>query len=341
MRPSSLLALATIATATLASQAHAHINMVGDIKARTDQGGLDEQQKNVPCDGARGDGPVYTFQPGTIITLALDEVVQHPGYYRVAFDKDGDDFKDPQSIKPVERLLRLCPMDGDAGVDQCGEPDFCNTPEVLYDNLNPHLAVGIIAGARTSWNIKLPDVECDNCTLQVIQVMMDDGAHGPYCALDDKVCRAKDNSAPDVYHRCIDLKLQKGAKDSAGTATAVSLPTDNKYIDCQANGGGAGADAGGGPDATADAGTTTSEPNDKADAGTGSSSGGATKDAGTKKDASTSTKSDAGKASDDSDTPTAKSDEGCALASSHAGGAAWTLLALGLLLARRRRFRTA
>ncbi|HEY6882052.1 MAG TPA: hypothetical protein VI299_28680, partial [Polyangiales bacterium] len=93
MRTNSLLTLSTVlAGSVLATTAHAHINVVGDILAR---GG---DQKLFPCDGDRSRGPVYTFEPGSTIKLQVSENIPHPGYFRIAFDKDGqDDFMDPRS----------------------------------------------------------------------------------------------------------------------------------------------------------------------------------------------------------------------------------------------------
>ncbi|HEY6880715.1 MAG TPA: MYXO-CTERM sorting domain-containing protein, partial [Polyangiales bacterium] len=257
----------------------------------------------------------------------------------------------PRSIKPVE-AGRACPYDKD---DQCGESDYCNNETVLWDNLNPHSQLAGIAASYT-WTVKLPNVECDNCTLQVIQVM-EDTVHGAYCPID--TCSAHEASLEDIYHRCINLKLVKGAKNSAGTTTG---PVNN----------GAGAmecaksvvppfeppvtstDAG--PMSTVDAGVDNDEGDasvskpDEDDGATGSKIDAGKSDTG-KKDAGKSDsgkkdagKKDAGSKSDDveeEEPQAAASDDGCALASSNAEGAAWSLLALGLVLARRRRRRAA
>src|SRR5687768_14244914 len=71
----------------------------------------DGEQKDAPCgrkDGKRGTN-VYGYRPGETITITLTEFVTHPGYFRIAFDDDGDDaFVDPQSIKPIDPE-RQCP----------------------------------------------------------------------------------------------------------------------------------------------------------------------------------------------------------------------------------------
>jgi MYXO-CTERM domain-containing protein len=216
-------------------------------------------QKMSPCDGKRGDGMVYTFAPGATITLAVNEDIPHPSYFRVSFDDDGEDFVEPLSIDPIDKT-RACPFDPD---DQCGKADYCTQAgvakgaRVLWDNLDPHLAADAKGG---SWNVKLPDVECDNCTIQVLQIM-EDTVHGAYCP--QGTCAASANSLEDIYHRCVDIKLVKGAPSGPGATTDA---IKNMGVDCATAGGEAAAGAGGASGAAATSGS----------AGTGSSgSGGA------------------------------------------------------------------
>lgn len=208
------------------SVAQAHIGMEGVLKSRTTGvlPGYDNEQKMSPCDGARSAGPVYTFQPGTTITLSVNEAVPHPSYFRIAFDNDGEDgFKEPASIKPIDPM-RKCPFNAD---DQCGASDFCNVYDpngarVLWDNLDPHMG----GGGKYTWNVKLPDIECENCTIQIIQVM-EDTVHGAYCPQGS--CAKSGDSLEDIYHRCINIKLKRGATNSPGTTTAA---INNKGMEC-------------------------------------------------------------------------------------------------------------
>jgi MYXO-CTERM domain-containing protein len=217
--------------------ARAHISMVGTLQSR----GGDE--KEVPCDGAQSSGPVYTFEPGATIKLELQESIPHPSYFRIAFDHDGqDNFVEPKSIDPKDvDPSRPCPYNAD---DQCGpgKSDYCNVksttggPAVLWDNLDPHSA-SESQGSYT-WTIALPNVECETCTLQVIQVM-EDTVHGAYCpagscatectSIIPGVSLCSDGSAQDVYHRCINIKLKRGAGNTPGTS-AGSAPT--KGLNC-------------------------------------------------------------------------------------------------------------
>ncbi|HXU69798.1 MAG TPA: SCE4755 family polysaccharide monooxygenase-like protein [Polyangia bacterium] len=204
MRIKPLLTSLACAAALLAARpAAAHISL--------EQGGThlsrygDSYLKEGPCGkagGTRGTN-IYTYAPGATITISLVETIPHPSYFRWAFQQSGDDeFKEPASIKPIDPN-RPCPIDSG---DHCGASDYYNTPNVLpgMDDLNPHLANGV---QKYTWQLTLPNVECDNCTLQVIQVMEDNLAHGDYDPTPGV-------GIEDIYHQCIDLVLKNGAPSS-------------------------------------------------------------------------------------------------------------------------------
>jgi hypothetical protein len=200
--------LGTIAGVLLSSSvasAHLSLEQAGTHKSRYGDG--NDDIKDGPCgheNGTRGTN-VYTYKPGETITISVREYVVHPGYFRIAFDDDGDDdFMEPRSIKPVNDH-RTCK----GGIDKCGESDFYNNDTVLMDNLDPHVTKAFIDPAVDyTWEVQLPDVECDNCTLQIIQVMEDDDLHGPYSP---KGASPEILYIEDIYHTCIDLVLKADA----------------------------------------------------------------------------------------------------------------------------------
>ena len=151
--------------------------------------------KHGPCgkkDGQRSEN-VFTYKAGETIYIKIREFIPHPGYFRIAFDENGDDdFINPQSINPINRKCMKTPE------DRCGKDDFYNNHTVLLDNLNPHKR----GFPKTyEWEVTLPDVTCDNCTLQIIQVMTDGAPiHAPYDPAMD---------SDDLYYQCIDLKLER------------------------------------------------------------------------------------------------------------------------------------
>jgi hypothetical protein len=174
------------------ASAHFDLDSAGTHKSRYGK----KEIKKGPCgrtNGLRGTN-VYTYEPGQTIKIAVNEFVPHPGYFRVAFQKDGDnEFINPRTILPLNRQCLSDPA------DKCGATDFYNTPNVLMDNLSPHKRG--LPNKTYSWDVKLPDVECTNCTLQIIQVMTDEyPIHAPY----DPSYASEDN-----YYQCIDLVLKK------------------------------------------------------------------------------------------------------------------------------------
>lgn len=187
------LSLATSLALSLSLPALAHIDLdsAGTHLSRYGRNLI----KHGPCgkaEGKRGKN-VYTYKPGETIEVAVNEFIPHPGYFRIAFDNEGDDdFVNPQSVLPLNRECMNDPA------DRCGETDFFNNSTVLMDNLNPHKR-GL--PKKYSWKVKLPDVTCDNCTLQVLQVMTDEyPIHAPYDPA---------NNSDDLYYQCIDLVLKK------------------------------------------------------------------------------------------------------------------------------------
>src|SRR5262245_38504306 len=84
------------------ASAHISLEENGTHKSRYGDGEI----KDAPCgrmNGQRGTN-VYKYAPGQKIMVSVVEFVPHPGYFRIAFDDDGDDdFLDPRSIDPISR----------------------------------------------------------------------------------------------------------------------------------------------------------------------------------------------------------------------------------------------
>lgn len=169
---------------------HAHINV--EMSRSGDQ-------KDSPCGTAnsqRGSN-VLRVRPGTTINVSVSETIPHPGYFRIAFDVDGDDdFPIPTGTDGADGNC--------AGDPACGpgKEDYCSNETVLLDKLSPHPAGDFFGGPyEYTFSVTLPDVECSDCTLQVIQMMNDFNFHpAPY-------------PADDIYYRCIDLELSNDAPE--------------------------------------------------------------------------------------------------------------------------------
>lgn len=173
------LPIAVVLMGLQVASAHAHIQLTFPLQRYPDQ-------KNGPCGRAndsRGE-TINVFEPGATITVSWDETINHPGHFRIAFDDDGQDaFQDP----PNE--------------------NFCGTEMPILADCIADLA----GGGSTSYDVTLPDIECENCTLQVIQVMTDKPPFG---------------DGNDMYYQCADLALRRGTGNpDGGTDNPDAGPT--------------------------------------------------------------------------------------------------------------------
>lgn len=136
-------------------------------------------------DPNRAEDRVTEYAAGQTITVRLHEVIGHAGRWRVAFDPDGADLADFNA-------------------------------NVLLDVPDPPGSEGNVGqGDLWEWQVTLPDVTCDSCTLQVIQVM-----HG------DTANPVPDPTGLSTYYQCADLRLVgEGGGDTAAPAdTATTTP---------------------------------------------------------------------------------------------------------------------
>lgn len=189
MRRMLLGSLAFAAAVSFVNESSAHIVLTSPASRHPANG----PQKSAPCgasNDARGDD-VTVFAPGETITVEWYESVNHPGHFRIMFDDDGfDDFPNPTGEGD------LC----QAGVGGC-----------LADNI-----ADAAGGAGTySTQVTLPDIACENCTIQVIQMMTE-------------------STPVSMYYRCADVALRAGAGEAAASSSS--------------SGGATGASAGAGDD---------------------------------------------------------------------------------------------
>jgi hypothetical protein len=177
--------LALVAGLWCAGEARAHIELISPEpreRAR-DRRSANSNLKRGPCgqNTNRRDGAVSVFAPGETISVSFTEYVNHTGYYRVAFDVDGDDgfpvFSGRNVSEEGDEPLVNCPVDGNV---------------ILAYDFEDRMR-----GVHTL-DVTLPDVECDTCTLQVIQFMY--GSPRPY------------------YFQCADIALRRQADAGAGTS---------------------------------------------------------------------------------------------------------------------------
>jgi hypothetical protein len=169
-----------VALTCYASMADAHLRLDSPT-ART------ASLKAGPCGvtGSTRGSNVTVLAPGATIDVKWTETINHPGHYRISFDANGQNFTVPPDFN-----------------------DFSLTTNVLVDNI-PDRSGLMLTYSKT---ITLPNIQCENCTLQVIQMMTDKPPYG---------------DGNDVYYQCADIALRAGAPtpDAPGpTSDAGATP---------------------------------------------------------------------------------------------------------------------
>jgi MYXO-CTERM domain-containing protein len=170
--------VALAALAALPRLAVAHVQLTSPLQREVDQ-------KVGPCGvaGSVRSASVCEYRPGATITVAWDETIEHPGHFRISFDEDGDDdFVDPE-----------------------GYDDLDSAESVLVDGIADRDVFGSDPGYTQE--VTLPDVECDSCTLQLIQVMTDKPPYG---------------DGNDIYYQCADLILSASAPEDPADGCAAT-----------------------------------------------------------------------------------------------------------------------
>lgn len=168
-RSTAFFFAAAVVVTFAASEARAHIQM-NFPTPRT------AMQKEPVCGqaGSKRGTKINLFRPGQVITVRWQETVGHPGHFRVAFDDDGQDFPSPVTAKDTV----VMPVFIDGIADQTGTMNYQQA-------------------------ITLPNIECANCTLQIIQVMKEQPPYDP-------------TAGTDVYYQCADVTLSKTAPPGGG-----------------------------------------------------------------------------------------------------------------------------
>ena len=142
-------------------------------------------QKVGPCGVPGRSEMINVFRPGETIEVRLRETINHPSHYRIAFNPDGDWFPDPETVDDIDPEKEHILIDG---IEDAEDPE--QTVEVT-----------------------LPSIECENCTLQLIQVMYDKGGNG-------FGGRTEAGGNDDMYYSCADIALR-------GTPVAAAeLPSE-------------------------------------------------------------------------------------------------------------------
>lgn len=210
----------------LPTTAAAHIHLTFPTP-RTDAPTGDQKVEHCgTTNWVRADHPDRTsvFAPGSTITVTWLETINHPGYYRIAVQPNGETFGIPPAAPGRCKGNINCP----AGVTDC---DFPTVSQEGTDPANGSIVlVDRIADGMLSAQVTLPNIECTNCTLQLIQVMT------------DKCPYTTDALSDDLYFKCADITLSASAPDAGPQPT----PDAGAPPDDAGNGNNNGNDVGGG-----------------------------------------------------------------------------------------------
>ena len=160
---------------------------------------LGDPQKLGPCGGTSADpgkptGAVTAVTGGDMLHIHVKETVYHPGHFRVALSVlDRAELPmDPEDMT----------MDTPKGVmSVSAKVDPNPKPPVLVDGIWDHHVRQ--PGQEFETDVKLPNINCDHCSLQVIQFMEEHPIN-------------KDGRF--TYHHCADLKITANPKLKLDTA---------------------------------------------------------------------------------------------------------------------------
>jgi hypothetical protein len=182
------LAILAVPACKMPVDSHAHFQMLAPTGWLVENDPLGDPQKLAPCGGTSADkgtptNVVTQIQGGGSIHIKLHEAIFHPGHYRVAL--------------AVQSRAELPPDPKVTTRDTPGGP--VSVSAEIADAKMPILADGLFvhterraSGAYRETDVKLPNINCVHCTLQVIEFMAEHGRNpdGDYS-----------------YHHCADLRI--------------------------------------------------------------------------------------------------------------------------------------
>jgi len=152
------------------------------------ENGLGDPQKLGPCGGVTGNpgtptNVVTVVTGGSLLHLKVKETIYHPGHFRVALAVL-DRTELPADPEDMTRDTPHGPM------SVSGKIDPNPKPPVLLDGIFEHHVR--VPGQEFETDVKIPNINCDHCSLQVIQFMEEHPVN-------------KDGRF--TYHHCADLKV--------------------------------------------------------------------------------------------------------------------------------------
>lgn len=193
MKLSIRAALCASVLAVAAAPAYAHFILVAP-DAWVEVNVLGDPQKAAPCgtsDITSGTptGKITEMKGGDLLHIKIKETIYHPGHYRVALSVLD------RSELPADPVAET--REGTRGpISVSGKIDPNPKAPVLADGLFLHRER---PQPNTFWetDIKLPNINCEKCTVQVLQFMEEHGLN---------------KEGEFSYHHCADVKITADPK---------------------------------------------------------------------------------------------------------------------------------
>ena len=181
--------LAAGALMAIAPQAaHAHFKLLAPDSWLVEND-LGDPQKKAPCGGTSQNagepsGKITELTGGQTVHFKVQETVFHPGHYRIALAVNSRN-----ELPPDPEVTTRDSERGDWSVSA----EIMNpvAPPVLVDGLWAHTDRAAIAEPWET-DITIPNINCDKCTLQIIQFMAEHG---------------RNRDGDFSYHHCADVKI--------------------------------------------------------------------------------------------------------------------------------------
>lgn len=151
---------------------------------------LGDPQKAAPCGVSAAttftpSGKVTAMTGGSLLHISVKETIYHPGHYRVALSVL-DRKELPADPEATTRDSPRGPISVSAKIDPNPKPP------VLADGLFYHNEKPTAPGRFFETDVKLPNINCDTCTVQIIQFMEEHGLN---------------KEGEFTYHHCADVKI--------------------------------------------------------------------------------------------------------------------------------------
>jgi len=176
--------LLAAAIAFLPALASAHVDLDWPVMAST-------TQKDGPCGSPAADAPVYTFRPGSTISVRYTETIGHPGHFRVAMAPTANDLTPPTDCgdvgAPLEKVGNMTILADGVNIAASANDDIMGCPGRVGTRTP-------VSNTSFAVDVTFPNEECQGCVLQMIQFMTDKPPLG-------------DAGGNDLYFRCAYINL--------------------------------------------------------------------------------------------------------------------------------------